>query len=209
MLSGDSIALVSDAGTPAISDPGYDLVRLAIAQNIDVIPIPGANAALSALIISGMATNRFTFVGFLPRERKAILKELESFRHRQETLLLYESPHRIEKTLGCIAETFGPDCPVCLVRELTKRYEEAVRGTVQQCLSHLETNPPQGEYCIVVGERPKPLLQSETEWWHALSVEEHVHHYEEKYGSRKEAIKQAAVDRGMPKRELYNLLHRA
>lgn len=208
MLSGESIALVSDAGTPAISDPGFDLVQLAIEQDIDVIPIPGANAALSALIISGMTTSRFTFVGFLQRDRKAILKELEPFRQTSDTLLLYESPYRIVKTLEYISEAFGPDCRICLVRELTKRYEEAVRGTVEQCLTHVKEHPPQGEYCVVVGERPEPLQSKEAEWWHALSVEEHVQQYEEKYGNRKEAIKQAAVDRGVPKRELYNLLHR-
>ncbi|WP_248929114.1 16S rRNA (cytidine(1402)-2'-O)-methyltransferase [Paenibacillus hamazuiensis] len=205
--SGDSVALVSDAGMPAISDPGYDLVRLAIEHDIDVIPIPGANAALSALVISGMPTDRFTFVGFLPRDRKAMRSELEQLGPANGTLMFYESPHRVDKTLAVMAEVFGEDHPVCLVRELTKRYEEAARGTIGQCILHLEAHPPQGEYCIVAQKPPVPPASTDAAWWEPLSLEEHVARYEEQLGNRKEAIKQAAADRGMPKRELYNRLH--
>ncbi|TBL69005.1 16S rRNA (cytidine(1402)-2'-O)-methyltransferase [Paenibacillus thalictri] len=207
LLSGDSIALVSDAGTPAISDPGYDLVCMAIERHIDVIPIPGANAALSSLIISGMATDRFTFVGFLPRDRKSIHKELEPLGQAAGTLMFYESPHRVQKTLGYMAEVFGADRQVCLVRELTKRYEEAVRGTIQQCLDHLQEHAPQGEYCIIVAGASTAPSRDDESWWATLTPEEHVAHYETADVTRKEAIKLAAADRGMPKRDLYNLIH--
>jgi 16S rRNA (cytidine1402-2'-O)-methyltransferase len=205
MQNGDSVALVSDAGTPAISDPGYDLVRLAIEQDIEVVPIPGANAALCALIMSGMMTDRFTFVGFMPRDRSSQQQLLGKLGAANGTLLFYESPYRVEKTLVAMTEAFGEERQVCLIRELTKRYEEAVRGTIRECLGHLAAYPPQGEYCIVVAQGEESNSDTSS-WWESLTEEEHVAHYEEQGLHRKDAIKQAAVDRGVPKRDLYNRL---
>jgi len=201
------IALVSDAGLPAISDPGYDLVCLAAEEHIPVIPVPGANAALCALIASGLSTQQFTFVGFLPRDRKSILHELEKLKFKRETLLFYESPHRIHKTLTFMMEAWG-DRNVCLARELTKKYEEFIRGTIQECLFYMEENPPLGEYCIVVEAAAEEHNGQGTEgaqaWWESLTLEAHVEHYVDQSMNKKEAIKQVAIDRGLPKREVYN-----
>lgn len=207
LLEGQSIALVSDAGLPAISDPGYDLVRMAVEEGVPVVPIPGANAALSALIASGLPTERFSFVGFLPREKKDQTKLLEGLQHVQDTLLFYESPHRVEKTLLRMAEVWGAERRVCLARELTKRYEEFVRGTIAECLAHLEQYPPQGEYCVIAeGASDAAVQEAADGWWEAKSLGEHVAHYEDRGIDRKDALKLVATDRGLSKRDVYNAL---
>ncbi|MGO4548754.1 16S rRNA (cytidine(1402)-2'-O)-methyltransferase [Paenibacillus sp. 2TAB23] len=209
LLEGQSIALVSDAGLPAISDPGADLVKEAIENNIPVIPIPGANAALSALIISGLPTDRFLFAGFPPREKKSLTKWLQELHGQAGTLLFYESPHRINKTLVILREVLG-DRQIACVRELTKRHEEAIRGTISECIDWFEEHPPQGEFCVVVegaggiGASEQPTADI---WWSDLDLAAHVAHYEEQY-DRKEAIKRAALDRGLPKRDVYNEVNR-
>lgn len=206
LLQGESVALVSDAGLPAISDPGYELVRLAVDEGVPVVPIPGANAALSALIASGLPTAQFLFVGFLPRDGKSLRRTLERLAGAQETLVLYESPHRIAKTLAALLEAWG-DRPVALARELTKKHEEFARGTISQCLSLLEQQPPLGEYCIVVQGSGQTESSSEDAWWSGLSVAEHVDRYMREAGmNKKEAIKRAALDRGQSKRDVYNRL---
>ncbi|RKN65725.1 16S rRNA (cytidine(1402)-2'-O)-methyltransferase [Paenibacillus ginsengarvi] len=204
---GRSIALVSDAGMPAISDPGYDLAKLAAEADIPVVPIPGANAALSALIVSGLPTERFLFVGFLPREKKKLKDELERISHIQATLLFYESPHRVMKTLEVMAEVWE-DGPIAIARELTKRHEEIVRGSISECLELFRTKEALGEFCIAVdrsnaGERADAEAES---WWTELSIEEHVARYERESGDRKEAMKRAAADRGVSRRDIYNAL---
>lgn len=209
LLDGQSIALVSDAGLPAISDPGADLVKEAVENNIAIIPIPGANAALSALIMSGLPTERFLFAGFPPRERKSLTKWLQGLRAQQETLLFYESPHRISKTLDALRESLG-DRSIACVRELTKRHEEAVRGRVSECIDWFAEHPPLGEFCIVIegaGGSDVNGQQSEEAWWSEIDLAAHVAHYEEQY-DRKEAIKKAALDRGLPKRDVYNEVNR-
>jgi 16S rRNA (cytidine1402-2'-O)-methyltransferase len=204
---GQTIALVSDAGLPAVSDPGADLVRLAAENGVPVIPVPGANAALSGLIASGLPTDKFTFRGFPPRERKELRAELECLRTAPETMLFYESPHRVAKTLEAMSEVFGPERRICLARELTKRYEEFVRGTVQDCLEHLADHPPQGEYVIVVeGATEQERQAAANRWWEALTLEQHVAGYEAQGDSRKDAMKRAAADRGVSKRDIYNAL---
>jgi 16S rRNA (cytidine1402-2'-O)-methyltransferase len=206
IIEGKNLALVSDAGLPAISDPGSDLVRLAIAEGIPVIPIPGANAALSALIVSGLPTERFTFLGFLPRERKDVQKVLSSVQHAQGTILFYESPHRIIKTLGFLLEFLG-DRQIVLARELTKRYEEIVRGSIGECLTWLEEHPPIGEYVLVLeGASQEEEQIRKDAWWQELSLEEHVTRYEKDGESRKDAMKRTANDRGVSKRDIYNAL---
>jgi 16S rRNA (cytidine1402-2'-O)-methyltransferase len=206
LLEGQSIALVSDAGLPAISDPGFDLVRMAVEQSVPVVPIPGANAALSALIASGLPTDRFTFVGFLPREKKDLTKELERLAHLPETLIFYESPHRVVKTLERMAEVWGAERRICLARELTKKFEEFARGTIEECLAHLAQHAPLGEYCLIAEGGQAAGSPANGAWWEALTLAEHVERYVQQGQDKKEATKQAAADRGVPKREVYNAL---
>ncbi|AWB42799.1 16S rRNA (cytidine(1402)-2'-O)-methyltransferase [Paenibacillus sp. CAA11] len=206
IIEGKNLALVSDAGLPAISDPGSDLVKLALEAGISVIPVPGANAALSALIVSGLGTERFQFLGFLPREKRAKEEQLRSVEDYEGSILLYESPHRVMKTLEAILEVLG-DRSVTLARELTKRYEEIARGTASSCLKHLEEHPPLGEYCIVIGgAEAEEVQQRRDAWWQNLTLEEHVGHYVEEGLDRKEAMKRTAGDRGVSKRDIYNAL---
>lgn len=207
--SGEDVALVSDAGLPAISDPGADLVRLAIENRIPVVPIPGPNAALTALVASGLAADTFTFLGFLPREKKAKKEMLERWKHHPSTMLLYEAPHRMEATLRSLLEIWG-DRKAVMARELTKRYEEFARGTLSQCLRHVQEHGALGEYCLLVeGSTADPETTGQDKaWWALLSPREHIEAYEREHGlTHKEALKRAAADRKVPKRELYNLIH--
>lgn len=210
LLEGQSIAIVSDAGIPAISDPGAELVAAAVAEGIPVVPIPGANAALSALIISGLPTDRFLFVGFPPRERKGMAKLMDSLEGETGTILFYESPHRLKKTLSFLAERWGGR-GMAIVRELTKRHEEALRGTVEACLAHVEQNQPLGECCIVLEGSSASAGGAASEagsaaWWASLTLPAHVEAYEAKGQSRKDAMKSAAADRGVSKRDVYQAL---
>jgi len=206
IIEGKNLALVSDAGLPAISDPGSDLVKLALEAGINVVPIPGPNAALSALMVSGLSTERFTFGGFLPREKKDMRKVLEGFNESNGTLLFYESPHRIRKTLSVLEELLG-DRSVVLARELTKRHEEFARGSISECMEWLDEHPPLGEYCLLVeGIREEERKAEREAWWQQMSLEEHVSHYESEGFNRKDAMKKTATDRGLSKREVYNAL---
>ena len=212
LLEGQHIALVSDAGIPAISDPGAELVRDAVAEGIPVVPIPGANAALSALIISGLPTDRFLFVGFPPRERKGMNKLLDGLEGESGTLLFYESPHRLKKTLTVITERWSGR-KMAIVRELTKRHEEAIRGTVEACLDHIEQNPPLGECCIIIegtqfqGESSASSGEANQDtWWSTLTLAQHVAHYESIQHNRKDAMKKTAVDRSVSRRDVYQAL---
>lgn len=205
LQEGQSIALVSDAGMPAISDPGADLVKEAVERHIAVVPVPGANAALSALIISGLSTEQFMFAGFPPRDRNTRNSWLEELRGVKATLIMYESPHRIKKTCQAMLNSLG-NRQIAIVRELTKRHEEVLRGTLLESMEWFEANDPLGEYCLVIEgaseEEAKELLQA-AQWWKDMDIKSHVNYYE-KMMSRKEAIKQTALDRGVPKRDVYN-----
>ncbi len=207
LKEGKRIALVSDAGMPVISDPGYDLIR-DIEDLADVIVLPGANAALCALVGSGLPNEQFYFYGFLPRKRKELIQVLEQLRYISGTLLFYESPHRIKETIKGIVEVFGEDRNIVLARELTKRFEEYVKGTakeVEQWLSS-EQAEVRGEFCLVVeGTLEEPDREA---WGEVLTVLEHVEYYiQEKQMSNKDAIKQTALDRDIPKREVYQIFH--
>lgn len=195
LLDGESAACVTDAGTPGISDPGSDLVRLALESSIEIVPIPGACAAINALIASGLDTSSFLFVGFLPR--KNFLDRLNELKDRSETLIFYEAPHRLKKTLAAMLEAFG-DRRIVLARELTKLHEEFIRGR----LSELELDEPRGEFVLVVegssGARVEEFLDTD-----ALTV------YNELTGGgldRKEAMRRAAKMFGLSRRELYKLI---
>lgn len=205
LLRGESVALVSDAGLPAISDPGYELVRQAVEQHIHAVPIPGANAALSALMISGLDSSRFIFVGFLPRDKKRMVSNLEQLKSREETFVLYESPHRITKTLQLLLETWG-DRRISLAREMTKKYEEILRGTISECIEWFKKNPPKGEFCMVVAGGNEQAEEKNKLWWSLLSIREHMSAYEQQGIIRNEAMKKVAVDRNVSRKEIYNAL---
>ncbi|GGD04238.1 ribosomal RNA small subunit methyltransferase I [Thalassobacillus devorans] len=204
--NGEDLAIVSDAGMPGISDPGYELIQSAIASNIPVVVLPGANAALCALIGSGLETEKFYFYGFLPRKKKDREQELEGIKSFRSTLVFYESPHRLKETLKAIQNVLGKR-KASLSRELTKRYEEYLRGNIDEVLEWAETNELRGEFCIVVEGNKTEVLQDEL-WWSSLSVIDHVEHYiNNEDMSSKQAIKQAAIDRKLPKREVYQAYH--
>lgn len=207
LQEGSRIALVSDAGLPAISDPGAELAAEAAALGIPVVPVPGASAALSALIVAGLTTDRFLFAGFPPRDGKRMAAFLDSLESEPGTLIMYESPHRMRKTLAALAERWGTR-RMALVRELTKRHEEVVRCTVRACLEYAEANPPVGECCLVIaGADPREAPHSEASpWWVSLSLAEHVERYVDRSGNRKEAMRLVAQDRGISRREVYQAL---
>lgn len=207
LAEGESVALVSDAGTPVISDPGYELVVQAIDEGIPVVPIPGANAAINALIGSGVSTGQFSFFGFLPRDKKTLESTLEGLGRYETTMIFYESPYRVDKTLESMLKVWG-DRPAALVRELTKKYEEWVRGTLSECLQHVTDQGTKGEYCIVVsGADPDLARDNEEKWWKEFDMKQHVDQYVEQGLSAKDAIKRTAEDRSIPKREVYQYYH--
>lgn len=203
---GAKIALVSDAGMPAISDPGSELVQAAIAADIKVVVLPGANAAVCALVGSGLNTDAFYFYGFLPRKKKeAVLTQLKKI---EASIIFYESPFRVKDTIASLYAQFG-NRKVTLARELTKRFEEYIRGSMEEVLAWTETNELKGEFVIIVeGAADRDLIEEEENWWSELGVIKHVKHYIEKEGlTSKEAIKLTAADRKLPKREVYQAYH--
>lgn len=208
MKAGTVIALVTDAGMPGISDPGEDLATLCIEEQIPVISLPGANAALTALVASGLSTASFTFVGFLPRGKKERKVELDRLKTYQETLIFYEAPHRLSQTLTALQETLG-NRKVVLARELTKRFEEFKRGTLEEAAEWVKDASLKGEFCIVVEGFDGEVEDEQDTWWKALTDIQHVKHYVELGLTEKEAIKQTASDRKLVKRELYQQYHEA
>jgi 16S rRNA (cytidine1402-2'-O)-methyltransferase len=206
ILEGKNVALVSDAGTPTISDPGYELVVQALAADCKVIPLPGANAAITALTASGLTTNHFYFYGFLHRQKKEKKKQLEQLKRIQDTIIFYEAPHRLKDTLETMLDVFG-NRKMVLARELTKRFEEFIRGTIRDVIDWVEQDEVRGECCLIVEGTVE--VETEEEWWTSLSVVEHVNYYiHEKQLSSKEAIKKTAKDRDLPKRDVYEQYHR-
>lgn len=205
--NGESIAVVSDAGMPAISDPGYELVEAAIERDHSVVVLPGANAALCALVGSGLPAREFYFYGFLPRKKKDKAAALTGLKDFPATLLFYESPYRMKDTLKSMREQLG-NRQAAIARELTKRFEEYVRGTLDELLIWSEQQELKGEFCIVVYGNNESDEQVTALWWSHLSVMEHVNHYiNAETLSSKEAIKQVATDRKMSKRDVYQIFH--
>ncbi len=172
---GKNIALVSDAGTPAISDPGEDLVRLCIEHELPVTTIPGPVAAINALILSGLPTRRFAFEGFLSVNKRHRKEHLQSLKNDTHTLIFYEAPHKLKYTLADMRETFGGERKIALVRELTKLHEEVLRFTLEEAVAFYSETNPRGEYVLII-EGAQEVPQEEA-WWNALSPEEHVKHY--------------------------------
>ncbi len=199
LLEGQQIALCSDAGMPAISDPGSDLVEKCIAEDIPIVPLPGANAALTALIASGLDTTSFTFVGFLPKRNKNREEMLERIKNCQSTLLFYEAPHRLKSMLEALYQVLG-NRKVTIARELTKQFETFTRSSLVEVLENFDAITLKGEFVVLV-EGAQEVLQD-----FSKSAEEAVLAYVEAGMDKKEAIKQVAKEYQMPKRELYNAI---
>ena len=208
LREGKSIALVSDAGLPCISDPGADIVVKAIEEDFAVVPIPGANAALTALIASGLTPQPFYFFGFLKRNKKDRRAQLEILMKRQETLVFYEAPHRLKETLKDLELVLG-DRKITLARELTKKFEEFLRGTVTEAIEWSQQNEIRGEFCIVLEGNPSnEIIEEEDAYWTDFTLEQHVEHLiEESQLSSKDAIKEVAKLRNLQKREVYQAYH--
>ncbi|MDN3429106.1 16S rRNA (cytidine(1402)-2'-O)-methyltransferase [Microbacterium sp. APC 3898] len=205
---GKSVALVSDAGMPCISDPGEDIVKRAVAEGFPVVPIPGANAALSALIASGISPQPFLFYGFLSRNKKERQAELEILSQKEETLIFYEAPHRLKESLKSMQKTVGNERKITLAREVTKKFEEFLRGTIEEAVIWAEENEIRGEFCLVLEGNADPEPLENVKWWESLSIEEHVDQLmETKNLTSKEAIKEAAIERQLSKREVYQAYH--
>lgn len=205
--NGEIIALVSDAGMPAISDPGAELVARFSTEELPVIALPGANAALTALVASALHTDQFTFAGFLNRKKKERLSELEKLKGNEATLLFYEAPHRLKETLSVLLEVLG-DRKMALCREITKQYETLLRGTISEILEFVLEEGIKGECVLVVEGNSEESTDRKEEWWSHLSVIDHVNSYiNEKGVDSKDAIKQVAKDRQMKKRDVYQMYH--
>lgn len=206
MQAGEKMALVTDAGTPGISDPGQDLVFRCIEEGLPVIPLPGAVAATTALIASGLNTEQFLFYGFLPRQKKERLEVLEQLHKIPFTLIFYEAPHRIKEAIQAMATVFDHR-QVTLARELTKRYETFVRGTFKELKVFISDHEIKGECCLIVEGNPTPVEEEEAPFWQDWSLVAHVNFYVNDGWDKKEAIKRVANERNLPKREVYNEYH--
>ena len=208
MKNGKNIALVSDAGTPAISDPGEDLVKMCIEADIQVVPVPGAVAGINALISSGFSTQRFTFEGFLTVNKRGRTQHLKSLADEQRTMIFYEAPHKLMSTLRDMYDVFG-DRRIALCREITKIHEEFVRTTISKAISLYEEKPPRGEFVIVIEGKKSEDIQAEKEAaFSEMSVSEHMEMYLKKGMEEKDALKAVAKDRGVSKRDIYNMYKR-
>ena len=204
LLSGESCALITDAGMPAISDPGEDMVRLCADSGIAVRVIPGPSACVSALALSGLATQRFAFEGFLPAQKNERKKRLESLKHETRTMMFYEAPHKLKSTLSDMTDVFGAGRKISICRELTKINEETLRITLGESLSYYQEKEPRGEYVLILEGGSEN--ESEESPLITLSPEEHVAHYEALGMKKMDAIKAAAKDRGLSKSEFYKML---
>ncbi len=201
LLSGETCALVTDAGMPAISDPGEDIVRMCAEHNIDVFVVPGPSAVVSALAVSGLPTSRWCFEGFLSVNKKERIPHLESLQKEMRTMIFYEAPHKLLRTLEDMAEYFGADRPIAVVREITKLHEQTLRTTIGGALTHFNETAPKGEFVLVVGGAPEEAEEELTPE-QALDI---VARYRDEGKSLKEACKLAAKDTGYSKNELYAL----
>lgn len=209
LIEGQNIALITDAGTPGISDPGEELVKMCYEAGIPVTSLPGAAACITALTMSGLPTRRFVFEAFLPsdkKEREQVLMELET---ETRTMILYEAPHRLVKTLKLLAERLGGNRRITVCRELTKKHETVFATTIEDAAAYYEANDPKGECVLVIEGRSREEMDQEARArWEEMSIEEHMEHYISQGIDKKEAMKKVAKDRGVPKREIYNHLQR-
>lgn len=206
MKEGLNVALITDAGTPGISDPGEELVRICYENNIEVTSLPGPAACITALTLSGLPTRRFCFEAFLPREKKERNAILEALKTESRTIILYESPHHLKKTLAELLEALG-DRKISLCRELTKKYETIMTCTLGEAVSYYEENDPRGEYVLVLNGKSRQEMTAESrQAFEAMPLDEHMALYENQGIPRKEAMKLVARDRGVSRREIYGAL---
>ena len=204
LRAGQNIALITDAGTPGISDPGEVMAEKCIDEGITVVPVPGAVAAVNALIASGQGTRRFAFEAFLPadkKERKAVLEELKG---ETRTMIIYEAPHHLLKTLKELSEVLGEGRSLTIAKELTKKHESFVKTTFAEAIKKFESEEPRGEYVLVVAGKPMEEKKAEAAAeWSSMTVEEHLRMYIDAGMDKKDAIKKVAADRNVPKRDIY------
>ena len=203
LMQGKNVALITDAGTPAISDPGEVLVQTCMQTGITVTSLPGAAACITALTLSGLSTRRFCFEGFLPSDKKEKAEILEELKEESRTIILYEAPHHLVRTLKELQEAIG-NRKVTLCRELTKKFETILPTTLEDALTLYEQEEPRGEYVLVIeGKSRQEKKEEERQAWQAMSIEEHMAYYEKEGMDKKSAMKQVAKDRGVTKREIY------
>ncbi|MCR4435005.1 MAG: 16S rRNA (cytidine(1402)-2'-O)-methyltransferase [Clostridiales bacterium] len=204
LLEGKSIAVVSDAGSPGISDPGEDLVRLAIENNVNVTMAPGPVAAVMGLVLSGLPAGRFVFEGFLPMNKRERRERILALKNEVRTIVMYEAPHKLIYTLKDLTDMLG-DRRIAIGRELTKKFEQVVRCTLTEAIEKYSKEPPKGEFVLVLeGAAEQELLEEERRKWDGMTMAEHVDFYTKQGVSKKEAIKKVSEDRGLSKREVYN-----
>jgi 16S rRNA (cytidine1402-2'-O)-methyltransferase len=206
LAAGTNIAVITDAGTPGISDPGEELVKQAMEAGIQVTSVPGACACVTALTISGLPTRRFAFEAFLPQDKKEKEQIFQELKGETRTIIIYEAPHRLKKTLGELYEVLG-NRRITLCRELTKKHETIEPMTMEEAIAFYEENAPRGEYVMVIeGLDIEEVKAEKRASFEAMTIEEHVNMYIEQGMTKKDAMKQAAVDRGVSKRDIYNAL---
>ncbi len=206
MIGGKNIALITDAGTPGISDPGEELVRQCYEAGIEVTSLPGAAACITALTMSGQKTRRFCFEAFLPKDKKEKARVLESLKDETRTIIIYEAPHRLTKTLKELMNVLG-DRELTICRELTKRYEEAFQTTFNKALEKYSNSEIKGEFVLVIAGKDEQTIELEKRSkWENMSIAQHVDYYINQGNDKKEAMKMAAKDRGVSKRDIYNEL---
>lgn len=207
LQDGMNIALITDAGTPGISDPGEELVKMCYEAGISVTSLPGAAACITALTLSGLSTRRFAFEAFLPTDKKEKELVLQEIERETRTIIMYEAPHRLLKTLKMLSERLGKERRITVCRELTKRHETAFATTLEEACAYYNEQPPKGECVLVIeGRSREQIAQEEKAQWEEMSIEEHMEHYLSQGIDKKEAMKKVAKDRGVSKRDIYNAL---
>lgn len=207
LQQGMNIAVVTDAGTPGISDPGEELVAMCYEAGIEAVAVPGPAALIAAVTTSGLPCRRFAFEAFLPKDKKEKARVLDELRQETRTMIIYEAPHHLKATLRELTEVFGEDRRLTITRELTKRYEEKLQMTFAEANSFYEENEPRGEYVLVIAGKSKEAVAEEAKAkWEELTLEEHMKIYEDQGMSHKDAMKAVAKDRGVSKREIYQQL---
>ena len=206
LKEGKNIALITDAGTPGISDPGEDIVRICYEEGIEVTSLPGAAACITALTMSGRPTRRFAFEAFLPKDKKERAAVLEELKNETRTIILYEAPHHLLKTVKELWDALG-DRELTVCRELTKKHEEKIQTTFSSLLSYYEEKEPRGEYVLVIcGRSREEIVKEQQASWEEMTIEAHMEHYESQGIDHKEAMKLVAKDRGVSKRDIYQYL---
>ena len=207
MQQGQEIALITDAGTPGISDPGEELARMAYEAGIEVTSLPGPAACITALTLSGLPARRFSFEAFLPADKKERSRILEELQQETRTIILYEAPHRLLRTLKELKEALG-NRKMTLCRELTKKHETAFHTSIEDCIQFYETQEPKGECVLIVeGRSREEIEENKRKKWETMSIEEHMQLYLDQGLEKKEAMKSVAKDRGLSKREIYQYLN--